>query len=57
MDMNWLNWHEAIELSKYGIIASPKVMVTHGWAIHLGRVPVPPLPAGKDFGHEVFRRS
>jgi hypothetical protein len=57
MDMNWLNWHEAIELSKYGIIASPKVMVTHGWAIHLGRVPVPPLPAGKDFGHEVFRHS
>jgi hypothetical protein len=37
-------------------LVPPKATVPRGFTISLGGVPVPPLPVGKDFGHEVVRR-
>jgi hypothetical protein len=49
-----VSWHEATELTKYGILTKLEATVQKGFAISLGQVPMPPLP--KDFGDKVFRR-
>jgi hypothetical protein len=41
--------------NNYGILLPPNVTVTNCFASSLGRVPVLPLPKGKEFGYEVFK--
>jgi hypothetical protein len=52
--MQWLDWHEATELAKYDILASPTATMLTGWAINLGGL-LAPVPAAKDLGYEIFR--
>jgi hypothetical protein len=54
MDMKWLDWHEATELTKYDILPPPTATMLSGWAINLGGLPTP-VPATKDLGYEIFR--
>jgi hypothetical protein len=56
MDMIWLSSHKATDCTEYGILAQPKGTLLRGFSISLDRVPVPPLPVGKVFDCEVYRR-
>jgi hypothetical protein len=41
MHRRWLDWHEVIELTKYGILVPAKARMPRGWTIILGGVPMP----------------
>jgi hypothetical protein len=56
MDLEWVDWHEATHLAKYGILLLSNATVLKGFGISLGGVLVVPLLKGKEFGYEAFWR-
>jgi hypothetical protein len=56
MDLEWVDWHEATHLAKYGILLLSNATVLKGFGISLGGILVVPLLKGKEFGYEAFWR-
>jgi hypothetical protein len=57
MDRQSLNWHEAREFARYGIIAPPHMILLEGFDINVGGVPITPVPRKRAPTYEISRRG